>query len=216
MRTVGIVANYPVNHIPDLKLYEEIVDLWIGADLGAVTLAKSGISVNYAVGDFDSIQEAQKQLIMKQTSVFHEYPEEKDETDLEIALQKAFENNPDQIFLFGVTGGRLDHGLINMQLLHTIKDKQIHGIIVDRWNQVELTYAGTHTVKKNDRYPYISFVPFTEQVQCLSLEGFYYPLRGEDISWGSTRCISNRLLGDKGRFTYEKGKLLLIQSRDCD
>lgn len=216
MRAVGIVANGPKNHLPDLKQYENIIDVWIGADLGALTLAENGIQIGYAVGDFDSINSDQKQRLKNLTAEFHEYPEEKDETDLEIALSKALEKAPEEIYLFGVTGGRIDHALVNIQLLHTIKLNHAHGVIIDRWNMVELTCAGTHTVTKNNLHPYISFVPFTDHVDCLSLKGFYYPLEEASISWGSTLCISNRLLSDEGTFTYKKGMLLMIRSRDAD
>lgn len=45
-------------------------------------------------------------------NVFRMYPSEKDQTDLEIALEQAYELAPKTIYIFGVTGGRLDHELI--------------------------------------------------------------------------------------------------------
>ena len=215
MRTVGIMANGPVDHIPELQPYIKEVDCWIGADLGALILGLNGISVNFAVGDFDSVDKHQHKIIMDHTDKFIVYPEEKNETDLEIAIQKAVELKSEKIYLFGVTGGRLDHALINMQLLHRIKAADIRGIIVDKWNKLELTSPGTHEVHKNEQFSYVSFVPFTQHVKKLSLEGFYYPLEGYDISWGSTRCVSNKLVSEKATFTYEEGMLLLIQSCDA-
>src|SRR5699024_2035296 len=150
MQAVAIVGGGPVDHIPDLKEYEDEIDLWIGADGGALKLAESGITIGYAVGDFDSIDETQNAMIKDKTTNFDEHPVEKDATDLEIALHKAFDMNPERIYLFGVTGGRLDHALINMQLLHTIVQRNIRGIIVDKWNQLELTKPGTYTVSKSD------------------------------------------------------------------
>lgn len=215
MRTVGIMGNGPIDMLPDLQLYKNEIDLWIGADRGALTLIHRQIAVEYAVGDFDSIDQEEKETIQHAVTHFEAYPAEKDQTDIEIAILKAFELKPDKICLFGVTGGRLDHALINIQSLFSIVNKKIQGVIVDQLNQLELTMPGTYNVDKNECYPNISFVPYTQHVKGLTLTGFYYPLVNEIISWGSTRCISNKLLSNNGTFSYEEGILLLIKSRDA-
>src|SRR5699024_3725345 len=136
------------------------------------------------------------------------------QTDLEIALNKAFELNANKIYLFGVTGGRLDHTLVNIQTLNLIENRKIKGIMVDRYNRLELTTPGKHIVAKEKEYPNISFLPLTRVVEGLTLSGFYYPLTNERVMMGSTLCISNKLLSNKGTFFYEEGILLLIKSRD--
>lgn len=215
MFTVGILGNGPSYLLPDLTAYKE-VDVWIGADRGAYVLIEQGIKLDYAVGDFDSIEDFEDKEIQANAMHYLKYPIEKDQTDLEIALLKAFKLKPEKILLFGVTGGRLDHELINIQLLYTIVKQGIKGIIVDRQNMLELTTPNKYDVYKDDHYPNISFVPYTKQVKGLSLEGFYYPLENETIQLGSTLCISNKLLSNKGTFFYEEGILLLIKSRDID
>ena len=42
---------------------------------------------------------------------------EKDETDMEHALNWAIEQKPEKIRIFGATGGRIDHMFANIQLL---------------------------------------------------------------------------------------------------
>ena len=215
MKTIGIVGNGPVALNPDYQLFRNEINIWIGADRGALTLIENGIPIEYAVGDFDSINSKEHSLIQKKAVNFKKYPLEKDETDLEIALVKAFELNPSTIYLFGVTGGRLDHELVNIQLLFSIIQKGIRGIIVDHANYLEMTMPGVHTVTYDEVYSNVSFIPFTQQVKGLSLSGFYYPLEKENISWGSTLCISNKLLLNNGTFSYEEGILLLVKSRDA-
>src|SRR5699024_5971029 len=73
MQAVAIVGGGPVDHIPDLKEYEDEIDLWIGADGGALKLAESGITIGYAVGDFDSIDETQNAMINDNTTNFDEH-----------------------------------------------------------------------------------------------------------------------------------------------
>jgi len=214
MVTIGIVGNGPEDMLPDLSLYKQKVDIWIGADRGALILLKKGISVDYALGDFDSINKQEKQKIKNAATFYQQYPIEKDQTDIEITILKAFELDPSCIYLFGVTGGRLDHELINIQLLHSIVGRKIRGIIIDQYNQLELTMPGHHKIEQDDTYPNISFVPFTQTVKQLTLAGFYYPLHNQDISWGSTLCISNKLLSNSGNYSYVDGILLTIKSRD--
>src|SRR5690625_1519592 len=214
MVTIAIIGNGPSELLPELSKYKKEVDIWIGADRGALTLINQEIEVAYAVGDFDSISELENERIKNTAKTYLRYPAEKDYTDIEIALLKAYELNPTKIYLFGVTGGRLDHGLVNIQLLYSIVKKSIQGIIVDKYNQVELTTPNHYEVEHHEDYPYVSFIPFSEHVKKLTLTGFYYALDQENISWGSTLCISNKLLSNKGTFYYEEGILLLIKSRD--
>src|SRR5699024_9236032 len=144
MHIVGIIGNGPVNHLPDLDLYSQDVDVWIGADRGVLTLMEREIHVNYAFGDFDSIDNDQKRTVQQNVDVFEVHTPEKDDTDLEIALQKALSLEPDEIYLFGVTGGRLDHALINLQLLYKMIHSNIRGMIIDKWNEVEMVVPGTY------------------------------------------------------------------------
>ncbi|ALX50509.1 thiamine pyrophosphokinase [Lentibacillus amyloliquefaciens] len=208
------MGNGPKDLIPDLSRYETTIDIWIGADRGALTLLENNIMPDYAVGDFDSMAEADKDTVRKQAKVFDPYPSEKDETDLEIALKQAYTLKPDKLYLFGVTGGRLDHALINIQLLYSIMDQGIQGIIADHQNLLELSEPGSHKINYDQHYSIISFIPFTPCVKGLTLEGFYYKLSDETISWGSTLCISNQLISDFGTFSYDEGILLVIKSRD--
>ncbi|MBP1968145.1 thiamine pyrophosphokinase [Virgibacillus natechei] len=214
MVSVAIVGNGPVDLHPDFDSFKEEIDIWIGADRGALTLVLNELPMDYAVGDFDSTNHTEKTSIQENATFFEEYPPEKDETDLEIALLKALELNPNTIYIVGVTGGRLDHELVNIQLLYKIIAEGIRGIIIDKSNHLELTLPGLHTVKHSNNYPTISFIPFTQHVKGLNLEGFKYPLQQQDISWGSTLCISNKLLLNNGTFSYDEGILLLIKSRD--
>ncbi|WP_121639923.1 thiamine diphosphokinase [Virgibacillus sp. Bac330] len=213
MTVVGIVGNAPGHH-SDLKTYKEEVDFWIGADRGAWVLATCDLPITYAIGDFDSTTKEEKLLIDKHAQCVHVYPSEKDETDLELALNKAYELEPDTIYLFGVSGGRKDHEFINVQLLYAILSKGIRGIIIDIANYLELTFPGKYTVLHDINYPIISFVPFSKEVKGITLTHFYYPLTNANISWGSTLCISNKLIRNSGTFSYKEGILLLVKSRD--
>ena len=215
MNTVAIVGNGPAELLADLKSFGPYVDKWIGADLGAYRIVSAGLPLTYALGDFDSGNDEENAVIRKYAEQLEKYPSEKDETDMEIAISKAISLKPERLFLFGVTGGRLDHEIINVQQLFLLKERGISGIIADRSNILEMAYPGIHEVEEDVDYPYISFLPFSGEVRGITLEGFHYPLEKKDIGWGSTLCISNRLLSKTGTFSFEKGILLIVKSRDA-
>ncbi|UFU00986.1 thiamine diphosphokinase [Radiobacillus kanasensis] len=213
-RIIGIVAGGPKSHLPTLTQYESQVTTWIGVDRGAFYLIEKGISPNIAIGDFDSVSESEQNRIMSHASEYLAYPIEKDETDLELAVEKAVSLQPDSILFFGVTGGRLDHSLANVQLLMTLWKRDIPSKMVDAGNVLEIKGPGKHIIEKDDNHPNVSFIPFTEQVIGISLDGFYYKLTNRTISWGSTLCISNKLISEKGTFSFKEGILIVIKSRD--
>lgn len=213
-KTVGIVANGPEDLLPDLKDYNQKVDLWIGADRGAQIIQMAGLPLSYAVGDFDSVNEKDLRKIKAYANQFELHPREKDKTDLELALEKALDLKPEVIILFGATGGRKDHELVNVQLLYSIVRRGTRGVIADRNNWIEMKLPGTYEVAEDLEYPNISFLPFSKEVEGLTLSGFYYPLENGRITWGSTLAVSNKLTEKSGTFSYEQGILLVVKSRD--
>lgn len=214
MSVVAIIGSGPLKDIPDICTYRKKVDIWIGADRGALTIIERGLPLHYAVGDFDSVTSKQKKLIYTHAKHKKVYSEIKNETDLELALRVAIELNASKVYLFGMTGGRLDHTLVNLQLLTTLLNKNIQGVIIDRCNRVELKKPGTYLINKHDAYSYISFVPFTDNVKGVSLTDFIYPLSNYDLNLGSTRCISNELSSNRATVSFEEGLLLFIYSTD--
>lgn len=85
-------------------------DDWIGVDYGALMLIDHNIRPIAAFGDFDSIDETEK-LRIESVIDIDLLPAEKNETDLEVAMQYAKDLEYNKVFIHGATGGRLDHFL---------------------------------------------------------------------------------------------------------
>lgn len=211
---IAIVGNATESLLSNIGFYQADIDTWIGLEKGALSILSNHESLDYALGDFDSVNEAEKQKIQEHALFFKEEPAEKDQTDLEIAIEKALSLHPKKIYLFGVTGGRKDHELVNIQLLYTIVQQGVEAVMIDKYNYITIKLPGEYTIDRDDTYPYISFVAFTPEVTGITLQGFKYTLENETISWGSTLCISNKLLLNSGTFSHDNGILLLIKSRD--
>jgi thiamine pyrophosphokinase len=213
---INILGGGPVELLPDLNHYNEEDSIWVGVDRGVFTLINKGIQPNIAFGDFDSV--SSQELIQIENTVKHleKFKPEKDETDMELALNWALEQKPAQIRIFGASGGRLDHFFANVQLLISpvLAQKNTEIFLIDRKNIIFVKAAGKYKIKKIPDKKYISFVPVSLNIKDLTLEGFKYPLKDCHISIGSTLCISNELIRDSGTFSFSEGILIVVRS--CD
>ncbi|MGG3466626.1 thiamine diphosphokinase [Neobacillus pocheonensis] len=213
---INILAGGPEDLFPDLREYNEENSIWVGVDRGVFHLLKMNIRPIIAFGDFDSVSSEELQFIENEVKELKRFRPEKDETDMELALQWALDQNPATIRIFGATGGRLDHLFANVHLLLNPfnANNPADILLIDRFNQVFLRGPGTYTIEKMKAKKYISFVPLTLDVTGLTLKGFKFPLENQHISLGSTLCISNELISDYGTFSFSEGILIVIRSRD--
>ncbi|MGG1398343.1 thiamine diphosphokinase [Bacillus salipaludis] len=213
---INILAGGPEEDLPELALFSESDVVWVGVDRGVYQLLKRNITPEIAFGDFDSVTPEELVFIESKVNHLNRFKPEKNETDMELALDWALKQNPVKIRLFGATGGRLDHLFANVQLLlHSLLQKnQTSVYIIDRLNEVWVKGPGKFKIEKRSDKKYISFIPATPNVKNLTLEGFKYPLKNRHISLGSTLCISNELNSEYGTFSFTEGILIVIRSHD--
>ncbi|RFU63227.1 thiamine diphosphokinase [Peribacillus saganii] len=215
---ICLVAGGPPELLPDLSLYQSPSTLWVGIDRGVFILLEKGIKPDVAFGDFDSVTGDELDLITAQLGELEIYPSEKDETDMEIAFNWTMSQKAENIFIFGATGGRLDHMLANIQLLTRDEvllnsdDPEIH--VVDRLNMITVRKPGTYHISRQTEFRYVSFLPVTREVKGITLNGFKYPLDNMDIKMGFSLCVSNELISNNGTFSFTDGILLVVRSRD--
>jgi thiamine pyrophosphokinase len=114
---INILAGGPTELLPNLKKYLGEDEVWVGVDRGVYSLINMNITPKIAFGDFDSVSNEEYKVIEKHVKDMKRYKPEKNETDMELALNWAIKQNPDLIRIFGASGGRLDHFLANVQLL---------------------------------------------------------------------------------------------------
>ncbi|WHY02336.1 thiamine diphosphokinase [Neobacillus sp. DY30] len=213
---INILAGGPEELLPDLHEYSTEHDIWVGVDRGVYTLIKKNINPVIAFGDFDSVTNQEMTIIEGNVKEMKRYKPEKNETDMELALNWALRQEAFLIRIFGATGGRLDHLFANVHLMvkPVLEKKHINIVLIDNQNILSLKGPGSYKIEKRADKRYISFVPLTLDVAGLTLEGFKYPLNNRHISIGSTLCISNELISDYGTFSFSQGILLVIRSND--
>lgn len=213
---VNIVGGGPQELLPDLNSFECSEEhIWIGVDRGNRYLLDHGLTPDIAIGDFDSISREELESYKTLLKEVRQHVLEKDETDMELALDVALSLHPSKIHIFGATGGRIDHFIANLLLLtKMINQPQIPIEMIDKQNIAKINTAGSYTIKKSE-YPYISFIPLSGSVEGLTLDGFKYILTDGHILLGSTLCISNELIQNYGTYSFKKGILLVIRAKDA-
>lgn len=196
-------------------LENERFDKVIAVDAGLERAAALGLVPDLIVGDFDTVKpEILEQYRRMEHIVWDVHQPEKDETDTELALQKAQAIGSGEIAVLGATGGRIDHMLGNIHLLFPCLQKGIEACILDCQNRIYLI-DGERTFRSSGLWGrYISFLPLTEHVDGITLTGFKYPLLDKDIEIGTSLCISNELIGEEGTITFTDGVLIVVESHD--
>lgn len=213
---IHILGGGPVELLPDIHEFHEKEIFWIGVDRGVYTLLSQGIQPQIAFGDFDSVTKEEYSFIEGKVEKLIKLTPEKDETDMEYALNWAIGQNPRIIRIFGATGGRIDHMLANLQLLVNplYNEANVTIEMIDQKNIIYLKQPGTYSIEKLESKKYISFIPMSDDVKGVTLKGFKYPLSDYRIQLGSTVCISNELVGDYGTFSFSEGILMIVRSTD--
>jgi thiamine pyrophosphokinase len=96
---------------PAPKALKEIAaqaDLLVAADSGLVAAEETGLSLDWILGDMDSLDDPARLEKYPPERVIR-YPREKDFTDTELAIALLREKGCDEIWLAGGGGGRMDH-----------------------------------------------------------------------------------------------------------
>ena len=186
----------------------------IAADGALEKILKADIPCDCGLGDFDTVsKEVLKHFKENAYTQLYSFPPEKNETDAELAVQFAMNQNPDKIWILGATGGRIDHMLGNLELLRLTLGKNIVCEIVDPQNRIRLL-DGPIILERMPEWKYVSFLSYTDQTEGITLKGFAYTVDDFTLKKGSTRCISNEICEQKAEVSFTKGLLYCIRSRD--
>ncbi len=198
-----IVGKSPNESFQKIYIHQED-DYLIGLDEGALKIIEKGYKLNEVWGDFDNKEKLQK--ISKYCSNIHLYPTKKNQTDLELVLMNIKTN--DEIVIYDVTGGRLDHEIINLLLLrkyHNLKLK-----IRDNYNEIiYLSTKGNYTFSK-DEFNYISIITL-DQATISIIKGEYL-LDKTTITKNDTYTTSNTFVDEEFSIELFSGEIFIIKS----
>lgn len=181
---------------------------YAGVDRGVYRLLKQGIIPKFTYGDYDSVSGEEREFIESRLKI-NAVNSEKDYTDSHLALFDLVDKGYTEIDVYGALGDRIDHELMNIQLLLNEKFKNVDIRLIDELNVI-FKVMGKKELK-NIGYKYISFIPFFNGTR-LTLDGFKYD--GEvEISIGSTLTVSNEFV-DQTATVETNQPVIAIYSND--
>ena len=217
MPRIVIFAN---GDLPDLDAARALLqadDYLIAADGGANHLLKMGILPEIVIGDLDSLSEDTLFDLTSAEVEIQQYSEDKDETDIELALRYAVELRPSSILIVGALGGRLDQTLANLSIL---TDPMLPKIDLRLDDGVEEAFYlrtsagnGEQVEIQGRSGDILSLIPWHTPVEGVLTEGLKWPLYSETLYPDKSRGVSNVMLAESASIKIEKGLLLVVHRR---
>ncbi len=183
----------------------------VAADSGLEQARRLSLRVDLAVGDFDSSQSETLALAVAEGCRVERHPVAKDATDLELALVAARSWGAERVVVVGGAGGRLDHLVANALAL---AGSALADTVVEAW----MGPARLHVVRPSHPVVFagrpgdlVTLLAVGGPATDVRTEGLRYPLAGEQLHPGSTRGVSNEMLGPEVRVTLGEGAVLVIR-----
>lgn len=205
----------------------------IAADSGLEHALALGLDVDLVVGDMDSVSPAALAAAEVAGSTVEQHPVAKDETDLELALNRALDLLPaapggtgrtghpsdgaksrGRVVVIGGVGGRLDH-LLSVALLLAAPAYAEVSV------EARLGPAALHVVRDvvtlhGRPGELVTLLPLHGPARGVTTEGLLYPLEDEDLGPGTSRGVSNVFRGETASVRLREGILLAIQPHALD
>ncbi|MEX1134278.1 MAG: thiamine diphosphokinase [Acidimicrobiia bacterium] len=190
---------------PELAQELPVPDLIVAADSGYEAAISLGYRVDVVVGDMDSIITSP----LPDHVIVERYPVDKDQTDLDLAFERAIREDPGRLVIVGGTGGRHDHELATAGL-----------ICSDRWSIVEeidwiSSRSRSHVVRQRrqvhgDIGATVTLLPVGGEVEGINTRGLKWDLTDSSLEPGSTRGVSNVMLAPVADIWLVTGCLLVV------
>jgi thiamine pyrophosphokinase len=178
-------------------------DIIIAADGGAEELKRRGILPTVVIGDMDSISQSTLEYFKSKGVQIAIYPHEKDETDLELALNYAFKNGASEVEVLNWQGERVDMILAMIGLISKYKNVTA---IADNC-ELGVLGEGEYSLKAVIGETW-SFIPLCEAE--FSIRGFKYIFDGK-MSITSPIGVSNEALENAVKVSIKNGKVVYIR-----
>lgn len=186
----------------------------ICADGGVEACRVLGLSPHILIGDLDSAPDPLIEWARDCGACVRRYPADKDQTDMELALDEAIALGSRVIIVTGVTGGRIDHTLANIDLCLCYARQGVSLTAVEEWGEIFfLAGPSRETCIWGDPGDTVSLIPRCKSACGVCTSGLHYSLDGEDLLYGPSRGVSNCMSGPVARVRVDQGELLVVHLR---
>ena len=210
VKHIVVVANGEFTRADRLLATLQMGDVVIAADGGANWLAAQGRAPDVLIGDLDSVAPDVRQALERGACRLLRHSPDKDETDTELALLEAVALGAERITVLGALGGRVDHALANIQLLAMpqLAGRDVRLFDGRSWLFLVRSGHAIHGVVGDT----LSLIPLGGAAEGIVTQNLKYPLRGETLTLGAARGVSNVFLADEVLVALCAGVLLAIHT----
>ena len=198
--------------------WDDEIEAVIAADGGARHAATLGVAIDLWVGDGASIGEDAPAALENAGVPLERSPQDKDESDTELAIRAALRLGHESVLILGALGGRIDHALANIGLLAMPELAGKEAAILDGRSRTVLVRApgpdGEPTERRLPGRPgdLVSLLPLGPGVEGVTTHGLAYPLVDEPLPAGRARGLSNVRSASDAAVTVRRGLLLVVES----
>ncbi len=184
-------------------------DLIIAVDNGLEQVAKLGLAPDLIVGDLDSV--APELLARYQSCEKLLHPEQKNETDTELALSWCFQNGIASVVICNDLKGRFDHALGIIQNILLAHHQGMEAVIESENQQAFFLQKVTSLKGKEGML--LSLLAWGGKARFEDSEGLAYPLDGLTLYPHLSRGISNRITAPAATLRLVSGEVLALLTK---
>ena len=182
-------------------------DLVLAADGGYRLLQKLNLTCDYLVGDFDTLSAEEVESAKQTGSVVRQFPADKAKSDLELAIEQAYQAQTTMVTLIGALGGEWDHCVANLLApLSLCAEYGMWARLLTSQAQIYLTQGPVRLEAVGKR---VSLAALSESVEGLTLRGMEYALDEARLRRTQTLGLANRVLASAATIDFRQGELLV-------
>ena len=207
-----VVAHGDVD--PEDRAQLDGADLIVAADGGTLALERWGVVPHAIVGDLDSLGLERARVYEARGVVVVPHLQEKDESDLELAIGYALKARAGEMILLGIFGGeRFDHELANVLLIAAeayrgTRMRAIRGEVT-----VRALHGGEQLELEGSAGDLVTLLAVRGDAEGVRTHRLRYPLAGETLPFGAARGLSNLVMTAGASVACDRGVLLVIETR---
>lgn len=208
---VALVLNGDEPTADELKLLDAC-DATVCADGAAQALLKTNHPPTVIVGDLDSLKPDAYKWADALDIPIERHKGDKDQSDGELALEKALALGATSILILGGHGGRSAMFLANLKLLRICHDKGIEASMVGKGESLRYVGAGREHVWAGRVGATLNLIPVDADVK-VTIEGTAFDGKELELPRTSSRGVSNKITKDAAKVTVHAGTVLAVVER---